>query len=572
MTVSQTRSRSAWWNTLATYSPVILAAAIMIPRLTSAQFGLLDDGYTLSVVQDVAGGNLGRLWESGAARSRPVYWLYFVLLHRLAGPSPFWFFVGNAVLFGLTAAALISVVRNGGAAIRRPLIAGLLFVLSGPVVESYMTLSKPEPLQLALIAGSVLLIFRRGPGSSARKLSETVVGGILLLLANLTKETTLALIPVAALWLGGAWARARLARQDAELGRPARFLLAALLAGGAFLVLRARFSTIGLPEDAYAGNYLLEPSRILTSALRWGGWLVRDFAYLAPLVLLAAALPHLRRGALGNGRVLASIAWMGGWVAIYLPWVFMVEYYLLPFALGSAVVAATITDLAVASFAQSGPVRRLVLSATGSVAALFLGASVLGMVSNARQQLMVDDVNQRAMQMLGDLLPASSTLLVNHQFPGEYVEEIRLHLLYVLRREDVRVDYVRLDDLGAQVSGVDPTYVLVSVVENQPLLTVRMGVVETSVREWNRALADFLAAHGDAAGRVEDELPLLSVNLVRLLCPLVSTRAFCEVAEPIVDRRTFSYGWELYQIGWSGAEVMAAGPLPAASGEAGRWH
>lgn len=556
---------------LAAYSPAILAVAIMLPRLLSPQFGLFDDGYTLSVVEDVAGGNLGRLWESGAARSRPIYWLYFTLLHRLFGPSPFWFFVGNAALFALVTVGLICLVRNGGTGIRRPLLAGLLFVLSGPVVESYMTLSKPEPLQIALIMGSVLLVFRRAQGNAARRNVRDAVGaGVLVLLANLTKETSLALIPIAAAWLVGAWLQARRTGRAADLGRPARFLLAALLAGGVFFILRGLFSTIGLPEDAYAGNYLFEPSRLLASALRWGGWLVRDFAYLAPLLLIAAVIPQVWRETLGDRRVWASVAWMGGWVAVYLPWVFMVEYYLLPFALGAAVLGATIVDLCFSFFLQSGIARRLVVGAVGSVAVLLLACSVLGMVSSARQQLMVDEINQRAVQMLDDTLPPSSTLLVNHQFPGEYVEEIRLHLRYIRGRPDVRVDYVRVDELAAQVSGAGAAYVLESIVENQPLLTVRMGVVEPSVHEWNRSLADFLAETGELVGQVGQELPLFNVNLVRMLCPFVSTRAFCELEEPFLDRRTLSYGWALYAIG-SDAELTAAGAGPAVMGRAERW-
>jgi hypothetical protein len=498
--------------------------------------------------------------------------LYFTLLYRLAGPRPIWFFVGNAILFAVATAGLIHLMRAGGTNRRRPLLAGLFFVLSGPVVESYMTLSKPEPLQIALIMGSVLLVFHRRQGRASIRIGVEALGAaVLMLLADLTKETSLAIIPIGGVWLFGAWAQRRLLRHEADLARPAGFFLAALLAGGAFLILRSRFSTIGLPEDAYAGNYLLGADRLLTSALRWSGWLVRDFAYLAPLVLTAAIVPQARRAALGDRRVLACIVWMIGWVAIYLPWVFTVEYYLLPFALGAAVVAAALTDLSLNHFSQSGGLVRVATAALGATAASLFTISALGMVSSARQQLMVDRVNEWALRMIRDTLPPSSTLLVNHQFPGEYVEEIRLHLLYLWRRSDIRVDYVRLDEIASQAPEAGPRYVLLSVVQNQPLLTVRMGIVEPSVREWNRSLEGFLAEAGTAVWEAKDEIVLYNVNLVRLLCPLVSTRAFCEVDEPLIDRRGFSYGWVLYSIPATTIEEM--GPaLEVAAERAQRWE
>jgi hypothetical protein len=61
------------------------------------------------------------------------------------------------------------------------------------------------------------------------------------------------------------------------------------------------------------------------------------------------------------------------------------------------------------------------------------------------------------------------------------------------------------------------------------------------------------------------------VNLVRLLCPFVSTRAFCEVDEPLVDRREFSYGWVLYSI--SEATAREISPARQAQAErAQRWE
>jgi hypothetical protein len=287
--------------------------------------------------------------------------------------------------------------------------------------------------------------------------------------------------------------------------------------------------------------------------------------------LAAAILPGARRAALGDQRVLASVVWMIGWVVIYLPWVFTVEYYLLPFTLGAAVLAAILADRCLSHLSHSGSIGRVAFAAFGCAALLLFMISTLGTFSSARQQLMVDRVNERALRMIRDTLPPSSTLLVNHQFPGEYVEEIRLHLLVIWDRPDIRVDHVRLDEIASQGLAGSSRYMLTSIVQNQPLLTVRMGVVEPSVREWNRNVEDFLAEAGTVVWEAEDELILYNVNLVRLLCPFVSTRAFCEVDEPLVDRREFSYGWVLYSI--SEATAREISPARQAQAErAQRWE
>lgn len=548
-------------DVLIAYSPVALALVVLIPRLLSAQFGLLDDGYTLSVVRQVAGGNLGILWESGAARSRPIYWLYFTLLYKLAGPSPFWFYVGNALLFAAATACLVYLVRVHGASPRRSFVTGLLFVLAGPVVESYLTLSKPEPLQILLMMSAVVLVFGSSRSSGLLfRLGGVVVGACLLLLADLTKETTLALIPISAVWLLGAWFRRR-GRPGREEVRPtASLLAAAALSGLAFLALRYRFSTLGLPEDAYAGNYLLDPERLIASAVRWAGWLLRDFSYLGPVVLAAALMPQLRRRAVADPGILASLVWIGSWVAIYLPWVFTVEYYLLPVALGAAVAGGCLMDGILAGLRSLRPWARPAVALCLGLGALLLAVSVLNNVSSARQQIMIDEANHETLRFISASLPPASTLLINLQYPGEYWDEIRLHLLEVWNRADIRVDYVRMDELPLEIGQTEDLYLLEAVVVNQPLLTVRMGAVEPSVEEWNRTLDDLLARSGVRTGRVIRELRLLNVNFVRLLCPLMATRGFCEVDEPIIDRRVYTYGWDLYRIADDATGSREAGP------------
>jgi hypothetical protein len=185
---------------------------------------------------------------------------------------------------------------------------------------------------------------------------------------------------------------------------------------------------------------------------------------------------------------------------------------------------------------------------------------------------MIDEANSEALRMIEETLPPSSELLVNLQVPGEYVDEIALHLAYLWGRPDIRVDYVRPGELVERSTGEDPVYLLESIVGNQPLMTSRMGAIEPSVREWNRQLEEFVGESGVLEGRVERAIRLHNVNLVRLLCPLIPTRGFCEVDEPLLDLRVFTYGWELYRIGDAGLEGREGGPRPAAAREAAQWR
>jgi hypothetical protein len=49
------------------------------------------------------------------------------------------------------------------------------------------------------------------------------------------------------------------------------------------------------------------------------------------------------------------------------------------------------------------------------------------------------------------------------------------------------------------------------------------------------------------------EIPLLYVALEEIVCPLllaadVRDGLSCGVARPVIDRRTFQYGWEIYAV------------------------
>src|SRR3972149_3643894 len=104
-------AHAAWWA-----GPVLISLAVILPRLLSAQFGLLDDARTLVTARDITSGSWDMSWDIEAGRFRPGYWLFPALLYALVGQNPVGFFAGNAALFAGTTAALVwlAPLRGGG--------------------------------------------------------------------------------------------------------------------------------------------------------------------------------------------------------------------------------------------------------------------------------------------------------------------------------------------------------------------------------------------------------------------------------------------------------------------------
>jgi hypothetical protein len=80
------------------YSVFIVFLLIMLPRLTSVQFGLLEDDAMLREVQSILSGDVSMGHQIHAVRFRPLYWGYFTLIYALAGSSAFWIFFGHTIL------------------------------------------------------------------------------------------------------------------------------------------------------------------------------------------------------------------------------------------------------------------------------------------------------------------------------------------------------------------------------------------------------------------------------------------------------------------------------------------
>ncbi len=532
------------------YWPVILALLLVLPRLISAEFGLFDDPAAIRFSQGIEQGDWSVLAiDAESGRFRPLYWLQYAVTYLLAGPQPFWFYIVNSFVFVALTIELIWLVTRMGGSRRLAWMAGALFVLAGPVIENIYTLMKPELLQFALILGAILPFAAPAshPAGPRRMGLFAILSTAVLFLAMMTKETTLLVLPISAAWLLFAWLGSPAATKKTELIRWGSLFATSLVAFSFYFLVRGQFLEVSLLGGTYSGNFEWSLSRFVDSTIRWTGWLIRDFAWIIPLFLILVADVLDRK--LDQARLLvASVVWVGAWIAIYIPWEFAVEYYMLPVALGISVVAS-ITVVSGIRRIRNENRKTLAWVALALAIPLWL-ASMSNNLSNARQQLAVDQANAQMLEYLENNTPNDGVVVINIQDENEYIYEIQA---YFDALSSVQ---------GASVLGYDPavglpqeaTLLAVPVINNQPLLAIRMGIIEPTQQEWNRVLLGALQDSTNPTYQTHSEFRLSIVDLPRLLCPLISERGYCRGERPYVDTRNFEYGWNVYQIDGLGRE------------------
>jgi hypothetical protein len=538
------------------YLPLILCVLLMLPRLLSPQFGLFDDGKTMIAAKEMAKNLSYFTFEADEGRFRPIYWLYFSSLNWIFGDNPFWFFLGNTTLLILATWLLMVFTQMVTGRRVQAWIAGLFFVLSGPVIENYYTLSKGEPLQVVLLLLSMLSsawivqtpnLWKRG--------MYAILGVLASVCALAVKETTIVMIPISLAWLVLAWIRSRkpvVKEIPLVWGKLASGVLVVIssVSAGIFLVLRRLMIDAVLTEGHYTNDYAIRVETILASLVRWFGWLLRDFLFLLPLVLLVILWLIVRKKSADGGFVLESIIWMGGWAAIYLPWYFMAEYYMLPFTVGVAIFLGAVSEIARESLSMAQSRMRWMTVLCLGTSILLFGVTLFNNASNAGIQLAVDAANAKMLKNLVKIAPPGSSVMINIQYPNEYTNQIPMYVNTILGRPDLKVDYFRSQSpLGTASGSTGHNLIITPVVKNQPILTVRMGVVEPTQEIWLSLLDNYLILdEWQMISSSQYRFPLLVVDFSRIFCPFLKGRNFCERSAPLLDTREFSYGWKFYEL------------------------
>jgi hypothetical protein len=540
-------------------TPGILAAlslGIMMPRLLQARFGLLDDGVTIYVARALGGalqaadpGLVFRL-ELERGRFRPFYWLFEAAQYAIWGPSATGFFIGNALALLATALAVAGTVWVVTADRPATLLAGVAYLLSPVVVEGYYTLSKPEvPLALSLgiswwAWAGARAEADRDPRRSRRMFALSAGA---LFVAYFTKETAQAMLVVSALGLAASRLAVRTGHASTVSRVDRRYLAVNVAWTALFWVARLGAGTAAIAAGDDSHRYAVTGVSIVSSALGQAIWYARDFPLLVPL-LAFLAWPRTRPTWLDPWLVRVAVCWIAAWTAIMLPWPTIYEYFLLP----ASVAAAVLTGLGASAVARAlrAPRRSVRLPARVLLAAMLLCVPVAlaNAVTNARVQIAADDANGRLVDFLAQQLPPAGTVLVDLPAPNEYVPELGAHLALLKGRQDVAVRYRQGD--GSRPAGA--VFIAAPHMLNRPLPGVRLPVSEVPPARDGEAARRY-GGNAILVHRVTRTSRLLATPVPAAICSVLErARAyaplFCGRDGHLLDRREFTYGWEVYRI------------------------
>ena len=533
---------------LAVGSLLLFTLALMLPRLLSAQFGLFDDPTADTVAHRLLAGNFHWNEDPTAARYRPLYWLYYAALYGVFGRQAAWFYVGNTLLLGWLVVSVYWLARRAGAARLQAWLAAVLLLLAGPVVENFYTLSKPEMLQSAWLglfwlSGSQAL----NRLSRRRQVFQFLLCTLWALLACLTKETGVLLAGVSLGWLILAWL---LERWKVPLAFPTRqrlcLFLAALLGSVLFLLLRSFSYDFSMLSQGYGAHFDFSPGFLLDRIAAWKEWLLRDYLYLLPLLPLPFLSLLGKRSPSHIQLSLEALAWMGVWFAVYLPWMFTGEYYLLPFACGAALLSANLVADGWQALRSSGWLSRGSAAGLLALSAFLFALTLPNNYSNAGLQLVTDASNAALLHALAADLPPRSLALLNIQEPNEYVVQAQIQITEVEGRPDLQIEPFQFQEL-TKAGGRD-VYVVMARIENQFFPSVRTGISEGAAEAWNQSLVEHFGDPGELVFETNHRFKYLTVKNTWLLCPLARYFGYCEYIKSAFQQEVFVYGWQVYRL------------------------
>lgn len=539
--------------------PLLLAAVVMLPRVVSSQFGLLDDGRTILMADAIAADWRTAFIPEDTGRFFPGYWLFYAAVHAAAGARPWAFFLVNtAVLAGVTA-ALVVLARLAGA---RPLhagAAGVVFVLSAPVAEAFYTLSKAEGPQLFFVAISLVAAVaapRAVARPAATALRATALGA--LLVAMTMKETGVVMVAVSLGWMvtGGLFASPGDRRRRMLLR--ARYFGACLLAAALVLGLRQALATPGLASGSYTRGYRLDWTALRLSVTDWFALLGHDFGYLLPVAAATVAVAALRGGWVRQALADAGV-WSLGWIGVYLPWDRVLQYYLLPATLGVAAVGG-IALAEMWALARAPARGRRVGAAAALAASLILAPlGVANAATHAVLQLVADRANARLVDFLASL-PADSVVHVDLPADNEYVYELGLHLVRFKGRDDIVVESLDADLIADDLEE-GPVQVVSPMSRERPVISVRIPLPDDTGPPPDPTRG--LAVDARRLARVRCRARLLSVDLEQPLCCAVravtGSMRCCRHWWPLLHVHRLSYGWTVDELT---ARAPAAREIP----------
>jgi hypothetical protein len=524
------------------YSPLLLCAGIMLPRLLSPHFGFFDDGVVLTAAQRVWTGQWHIFDDAYDGRLRPVYWLFYALVYRVFGQNPFWFFFCNLLLFLGITFCLIRLALTLGLNRKAAWATGFTFAVAGPVLENIYTISKPELLQGLLIL-LVLLTCSLYTRQIARlwKIALFLMSACLVFLACATKETAILLAPAAliSLLVNWFWFRITKRPEHPSISRRLAFWWVALTGVLGYLIFHSLYLRGGLASSGYAAQFNFNLDWLIPKIRLWVDWLLRDYLYLVPIGVISLLVVLRKSNRDSLPLLVEGLAWFALWLGVYIPWAFTQEYYLFPLALGSAVLCGLFFSLTL-ELLQSTPLARFLAWAGLVLSVLLLLLTLPSQITNARLQLAIDRANADMLTYVVKHAHPGSTVWMNINPPNEYVSEFIIWVNQLEDRPDLKVDYFQSQSLAeAQAQGGE-VWIVSPFMENQFYPSVRVGMSET--------LDQYLAGRGETLDEIRQSFPSSNFDPLRSFCPLARSIAYCKVPNAPLDRRVFAYGWRVIRI------------------------
>jgi hypothetical protein len=320
-----------------------------------------------------------------------------------------------------------------------------------------------------------------------------------------------------------------------------------VLGVGVFALGVLRLSPSTVSAAGPQANFTFTWDLIRGNANVWLDLLVRDWLYLLPLVAAAAYLLVSARGLIQVPMLLGSLIWMGAWFALYLPYRFTPEYYLLPFSLGAAVFTGLLVPPVVDGARTASPAGSLLATACAALAAVLFLLTIPNDLSNAGIQLSVDKANQAMLGYVAETMPPGGLVLVNIRADVEYLWQVGPMLHMVHNRPDLAVEPYPASGVPPAYGG-RPTFVVSPIIENVPLPSVRLGIPEEASRGWEANLLQELEGRLELQREVRYGLTLLIVDAPRLICLAVPRIGYCQRPHTPLDTRRFAAGWRVYSL------------------------
>ncbi|QRN82421.1 hypothetical protein JR338_08260 [Chloroflexota bacterium] len=529
--------------------PFVLAILIMLPRLLSPQFGLLDDATTLQQARNFLGGDFSMSHDFQAGRFRPIYWLYYTIIYFFAGYHSFWYFISNLVILFILLVEIRLLLKRSGAAEWQILLTSCIFLFSMPIIGNFYTLSKGEPLQLTLIISAILVLTPKFVHEEKLPWAKGIFAASLLLLAIMVKETAIVMLPLIVFW--ALYVTYFRKNKNLKLYRKNYWMLvgSVTIAVLAYFGLRQSIQSTGLLEGTYTDRYLIDLGETLNKLLRWVTQYAYYFHYTMPITLFWVWFVIKKISINQNQKFMLFrwATWWFFWFVVFIPWTYAESYYLLPFAFGGAMLIGLTAPVFLNTLKRSKASGRTVPLILGILASLLFLLTLPNYRTEAKMQLAFDQANNEMLTYLTETAPENSTVLMNLRTSNEYSEKFDIYLKEHYQRTDISfgvLDSTQMETVNTQSCVI----ALMPYIENQPTLTVRAGIEETYQDRWNETFLMTTEENRQQLSVFEESFRLSNINLPIILCNFGLDAGFCQNPDPLFDYRAFTYGWEISKI------------------------